>query len=211
MPLEQQRATSSRPRPTEATPTSAPAATHYTPEQVRRQADDTRAQAAYYEQKQAEWSEQHRELQRLKEDKAEFAAQLDELGMKLHNVVRRLAREIDSMEKEKVELRHYYDNLARHLQVLSGLDPSDWSAANMEQHLLSGLAKLDRAENDLNEAYLADKHFQHTRVFDLHPSENKRWGLSWSKLQDELVRGLFFHLPLCILILILFIAWYALS
>ncbi len=181
------------------------------PEQVRRQVDDTRAQAASFEQKQAEWEEQHRELQQLKAHKEEFSAQLDDLGMRIHNVARRLAREIKSMEQERAELHHVYETLAEHLKVLSTLDPTDWSASVLEKQLLTGLAKLDRAENDLNEAYQLGARLRHSEVFSVPPIEAKQWTLTVMQLKDEIKRGFFFHLPLCIILSIMLLLWYVMS
>ncbi len=183
----------------------------YSPTQIRQQAEDARAQAAFFEQQQAEWEEQHLELERIKQHKIEFSSQLDELGLKIHNVVRRIEREVQAMDAEKAELKQIHDCLSRHLMVLSSLDPTEWSPKGIEERLLNGLTKLDRAENDLQEAYIGEKRYRYVECFKLRPDQAKIWGTTRGQLIDELKRGLFFHLPLILSGTVLLAVWYLIT
>ncbi len=180
----------------------------YSPSQIRQQAEDARAQAAFFEQQQAEWEEQHQELERMKQHKVEFAAQLDELGMKIHNVVRRIENEVKAMDAEKLELKQIHECLSRHLMVLSSLDPTEWSPKGIEERLLNGLTKLDRAENDLQEAFIGEKRYRYVECFKLRPDQGKIWGTTRAQLLDELKKGVFFHLPLIGAASIMMLVWY---
>ncbi len=206
-PPQRPRAHSAPPRQMELNPIEADGRS-YSPTQIRQQAEDARAQAAFFEQQQAEWEEQHQELERIKQHKVEFAAQLDELGMKIHNVVRRIEREVQAMDAEKLELKQIHECLSRHLMVLSSLDPTEWSPKGIEERLINGLTKLDRAENDLHEAFIGEKRYRYVECFNIRPDQAKIWGTTRAQLLDELKKGVFFHLPLIVSACVLMTVWY---
>ena len=54
----------------------------------------------FYEAQRAQWEAQRRELEESNEKKALFNESLNEVGMKLHNAIRRLEKELESMERE---------------------------------------------------------------------------------------------------------------
>ncbi len=173
-------------------------------EDAQKNIEHARAQADYYQQ-------QHIELEKTKRDKQLFAAQLNELGMSIHNITRRLEQEIKDLDGEKQALTEVYQCLTRHLQILSALDPTDWSNEGIKERLLEALPKLDRAENDLNEAYAGVRRYHFTKIFDVDPLATRRWGINWTQLQAEILRGVFFHLPLLVLLVMGFGLWYIFS
>ncbi len=173
-------------------------------EEAQKSIEHARAQADYYQQ-------QHIELEKTKRDKQLFAAQLNELGMSIHNTTRRLEHEIKTLDSEKEILTEVYQCLTRHLQILSALDPKDWSNEGIKERLLEALPKLDRAENDLNEAYAGTRRYRFTKIFDTDPMATRRWGIDWTQLRAEVLRGLFFHLPLFVLLVMGFGLWYIFS
>ncbi len=173
----------------------------HSPENVQHQMEQARQQAEFYEQQRAQWEAQRQELAENSEQKAFFDANLNEVGMKLHNAVVRMKRELESMEREKEELAQVTDCLQRHLQILSALQPRNWSPEGFKERLREALPKLDRAENDFNEAYALGRRFRHTKVFLNKPGEEQRHGLTWKHMGEELARGLAFHLPLFLLLM----------
>ncbi len=187
-------------RQMELNPQMADGAVH-SPENVQHQMEQARQQAEFYEQQRAQWEAQRQELAESSEQKAFFDASLNEVGMKLHNAVVRMEHELESMAREQQELAQVTDCLKRHLQILSALQPRNWSPEGFKERLREALPKLDRAENDFNEAYALGKRFRHTRVFLNKPGEEAHQGLSWRNIRDELARGLAFHLPLFLLLL----------
>ncbi len=173
----------------------------HSPENVQHQMEQARQQAEFYEQQRAQWEAQRQELAENSEQKALFDAGLNEVGMKLHNAVVRMERELESMGREQQELTQVVDCLKRHLQILSALQPRNWSPEGFKDRLREALPKLDRAENDFNEAYNLGRRFRHTQVFLHKPGEEGRRGLTLRHLGAELTRGLAFHLPLFLLLL----------
>ncbi len=191
-------------RQMELNPQMADGAAH-SPENVTRQMEQARQQAEFYEQQRAQWEAQRRELEVNSERKALFDANLNEVGMKLHNAVGRLERELESMGREREEIVQFNECLKRHLQILSALQPKNWSPEGFEARLREALAKLDRAESDFDEAYSIGRNFRHTRVFLHKPGEEPVDGVTWKKLGREMLRGLAFHLPLFLLLLVTWI------
>ncbi len=187
-------------RQMELNPQMADAPSH-SPENARRQVEQARQQVEFYEQQRAQWEAQQRTLEQNSEQRALFDASLNEVGMKLHNAVGRLDRELESLTREEKELAQITDCLKRHLQILSSLQPRNWSPEGFTERLREALPKLDRAENDFNEAYAIGRQFRHTRVFRHKPGEEREGGPSWSRLGHEMARGLAFHLPLFLLLL----------
>ncbi len=176
--------------------------TAHSPENVHHQMEQARQQAEFYEQQRAQWEAQRLELAENSEQKALFDDYLNEVGMKLHNAVLRMERELESMTREQQELTQVTECLKRHLQILSALQPRNWSPEGFRDRLREARPKLERAENDFNEAYALGRQFRHTDVFLHKPGEEEREGLTWRHIGEELARGLAFHLPLFLLLLI---------
>ena len=180
----------------------------HSPERVRMRVEQARQQAEYYEQQRVQLETQRRELELSNEQKAMFSANLNEVGMKLHNSVRRLERELESMEREQHEVERVSECFKRHLQILSALQPQNWSTEGFQERLREALPKLDRAENDFEEAYSMADHFRHTDTFRHKPcSVEKKEGLSWALIREQLLKGLAFHLPLFLLMLVTWLVY----
>lgn len=167
----------------------------HSPEQMRQQVEQARQQAEYYE-------AQRRELEESSERKTLFNESLNEIGMKLHNAVRRLDRELESMEREQAEIAQINECLKRHLQILSGMRPQTWSTEIFNERLNEAIPKLDRAINDFEEAYSIPGRYRHTEIFRYKPGIDKSLGIDWDALRSKAAQGFFFHLPLFILLLI---------
>lgn len=173
----------------------------HSPERVREQVEMLRHQAEIFEQQRQQSESQSRELEQSTMRKAQFNADLNEVGMKIHNSVRRLEREMESMSKEQQELEHICDCFKRHLQILSALQPQLWPPEGVSERLRESLPKLDRAENDFAEAYACGHKYHHTDVLLHKPGDTPEKKLTWVTLREEMTKGLFFHLPLFLLIL----------
>jgi len=174
----------------------------HSPERVRMQVEQARQQAEFYEQQRLQWETQRRELEQSNEQKAMFNANLNEIGMKIHNSVRRLEKELESMDREQREIERICECFKRHLQILSALQPQNWSTEGFQERLREALPKLDRAENDFHEAYMEGRKYQHTDTFLHKPGEEAPDRLSGKVLREHLLKGLAFHLPLFLLILL---------
>ena len=167
----------------------------HSPEQMRQQVEQARQQAEYYE-------AQRRELEESTERKALFNESLNEIGMKLHNAVRRLDRELESMDREQAEIAQINECLKRHLQILSSMRPQTWGTDTFNERLNEAIPKLDRAINDFEEAYSGPSRYRHTEIFRYKPGIDERRGIDWETFRSKAAQGFFFHLPLFILLLI---------
>ncbi len=167
----------------------------HTPAQMRQQVEQARQQAEYYE-------AQRRELEESTERKTLFNDSLNEIGMKLHNAVRRLDKELDSMAREQAEIAQINECLKRHLQILSAMRPQTWSTEGFDERLNEAIPKLDRAVNDFEEAYSGPARYRHTEVFRYKPGVEERRGIDWATLRARSAQGFFFHLPLFVLLLL---------
>lgn len=181
----------------------------HSPENVRLQAEQARQQAEFYEAQRVQWETQRRELEQSNEQKALFNDGLNELGMKIHNAVRRMERELESMDREQRELEQVCSCFKSHLQVLSALQPQHWNTEGFKERLRDAVLKLDRAENDFNEAYALKNKFQHTDIFKHKPGEEPNERLSWRLIREHMLKGLAFHLPLFLLLLITWLIYLA--
>lgn len=167
----------------------------HSPEQMRQQVEQARQQAEYYE-------AQRRELEENSERKTLFNESLNEIGMKLHNTVRRLDRELESMSREQAEIEQINECLKRHLQILSSMRPQTWSTETFNERLNEAIPKVDRAINDFEEAYAGPSRYRHTEIFRYKPGIDERQGIDWATIRSKTSQGFFFHLPLFILLLI---------
>ncbi|MBR3926087.1 MAG: hypothetical protein IKJ58_04915 [Akkermansia sp.] len=183
----------------------------HSPERVREQVEKLRMQAEIYEQQRLQSENQSRELEQSTLRKARFNAELNDIGTRIHNSVRRIERELESMNKEQQELEHVCDCFRRHLQILSALQPEIWSAEGLSERLREAQPKLDRAENDFSEAYAYGNKYRHTDVLLTRPGETPAHKLTWKNLKEEMAKGLAFHLPLFLLILISWVTYILIS
>ena len=174
----------------------------HSPEQVRQQMEQARQQAEFYEAQRAQWEAQRRELEESNEKKALFNESLNEVGMKLHNAIRRLEKELESMEREAGEVAQVSECLKRHLQILSAMQPQTWSTEGFNERLREAMPKLERAANDFEEAYNGAPRYRHTQIFSHKPGLEFRRGPDWASLRTQLAEGFFFHLPLFLLLLL---------
>lgn len=177
------------------------------PERAREQAEKLRQQAELLEQQRLQAELQGRELEQNNIRKARFNDELNRTGTSIHNAVRRIERELESMSKEQQELELVCDCFKHHLQILSSLQPERWSTESVGEHLREAQLTLDRADNDFCEAYAYGHKYRHTDVLHNRPGETTERKLTWKTLKDEMARGLAFHLPLFVLILISWIIY----
>lgn len=174
----------------------------HSPEQMRQQVEQARQQAEFYEAQRAQWEAQRQELEESNTKKVLFNESLNEIGMKLHNAVRRLDKELESMEREQSEITQINECLKRHLQILSSMQPQNWSSEGFNDRLREAMPKLDRAVNDFEEAYAGPSRYRHTEIFRYKPGVDERQGINWGTIRCKLTDGFFFHLPLFILLLL---------
>lgn len=174
----------------------------HSPEQVRQQMEQARKQAEFYEAQRAQWEAQRRELEESNEKKVLFNDSLNEVGMKLHNAVRRLEKELESMERETNEVAQVSECLRRHREILSAMQPETWSTEGFNERLREAIPKLERAANDFEEAFAGAPYYRHTNIFRHKPGAEEHRGPDWSSIREQLVHGFFFHLPLFLLLLL---------
>ena len=174
----------------------------HSPEQVRQQMEQARQQAEFYEAQRVQWETQRRELEESNEKKALFNESLNEVGLQLHNAMRRLEKELESMERETREVKQVKECLTQHLKILSSMQPQTWSTEGFSERLREAMPKLERAANDFEEAYAAASHYRHTSIFRHKPGAAERRGPDWASIKAQLVHGFFFHLPLFLLLLL---------
>ncbi|MCQ2372205.1 MAG: hypothetical protein MJ058_09185 [Akkermansia sp.] len=173
----------------------------HSPEQVQEEMEKARQQVEYLESQKAQWEQQRRQLMQNNEQKALFTEGLNEIGLKIHNAVRRLEKEMESMDREQQEMEQAHECLKRHLQILSALQPANWSNEGLQERMKEALPKLERAENDFNEVFTGGHKYVHTDIFRHKPGVEEKPGFNWAAARDELLRGLAFHLPLFLLLL----------
>lgn len=174
----------------------------HSPEQMRQQVEQARQQVEFYEAQRVQWEAQSRELEANTQKKLLFNDTLNEIGMKLHNAVRRIDKELESMQREQAEIEQINECLKRHLQILSAMQPENWSTEGFSNRLQEAMPKLDRAINDFEEAYSGPGRYRHTDIFRHKPGVEERQGIDWAGIRNQLVKGFYFHLPLFLLLLI---------
>lgn len=174
----------------------------HSPEQMRHQVEQARQQEEFFDAQLAQCRAQRQELEESNQKKVLFNESLNEIGMKLHNAVRRLEKELDSMEREQTEIAQINECLKRHLQILSSMQPQHWSPEGFDNRLQEAMPKLERAINDFEEAYAGHSRYHHTDIFRYKPGIEERQGINWKRIRTQLADGFYFHLPLFLLLLL---------
>lgn len=178
------------------------------PEQMREQMENARRQAEFYEAQRVQYEAQQQALEESNEQKVLFNDSLNDIGMRIHNAVKRLEKELESMDREQREVTQICECLSRHLQILSSLQPHTWPEAEFARHLHEALPKLERAENDFNEAYYGGTHYRHTDIFLNKPGEEPQARFAWRIIGEHLAKGFAFHLPLFVLLLLTWLVYW---
>ena len=106
------------------------------------------------------------------------------------------------MDREQQEVEQACECLKKHLQILSALQPANWSNEGLRERLQEALPKLENVENDFNEVYVDGHKYLHTDIFRHKPGVEEKQGFNWAAARGELLRGLAFHLPLFLLLLV---------
>ncbi|MDO5449322.1 MAG: hypothetical protein Q4F30_00370 [Akkermansia sp.] len=179
----------------------------HSPEQAYAEMEKARQKMAFYESQRAQLEEQRRELQINTEQKLLFTESLNEIGTKIHNAVRRFEAELESMDREQRDVEQACECLKKHLQILSALQPTNWSNEGLRERLKEALPRLEMAENDFHEIYIGGHKYHHTDIFMHKPGAEERQGLDWAAIKEQLLKGLAFHLPLFLLMLITWIIY----
>lgn len=174
----------------------------HSPEHALEEMERARQQMEFYESRKAQLEQQRRQLMQNNEQKALFTEGLNEIGLKIHNAVRRFEKELESMDREQQEVEQACECLKKHLQILSALQPANWSNEGLRERLQEALPKLENAENDFNEVYVDGHKYLHTDIFRHKPGVEEKQGFNWTAAREELLRGLAFHLPLFLLLLV---------
>lgn len=174
----------------------------HSPEHIRQRVEQARQQEEFFDAQLAQCRAQRLELEESDQKKALFNESLNEIGMKLHNAVRRLEKELTSMEQEQAEITQINECLKRHLQILSSMQPQHWSSEGFNNRLQEAMPKLERAINDFEEAYAGHSSYRHTDIFRYKPGIEERQGINWRGIRTQLTSGLYFHLPLFLLLLL---------
>lgn len=179
------------------------------PEQMREQMETARRQMEFYENQHAEWEKQQSQLNESREHCKEFETELNRVGTLVGTATERLKDELESMEREHDRLARIHGCLSRHLTILSSLRPQECPPEHFRQYVAETLPKLLRAEDDFHEAYYGAENYRHTKVLLDKPGEERKSEFNWSVLRLELAKGLAFHLPLFLLLLLTWLIYLA--
>ena len=177
----------------------------HSPAQMMRRAEDARQAADYY-------AKQQQILENTNRAKEGLSRAVDELGMLLRTAVVRLEQEEQSMLREVKHIDATCNAFKLHLQKLTAMKPYEWSPEAMDDRLKEAEHILSVAANDFEEAYRKSNHFYHTQIFRYKPgAEEETRTLSWPKFKRLMLKGLAFHLPLFVLLLISWAVWAIIS
>ncbi|SEH77062.1 hypothetical protein [Akkermansia glycaniphila] len=146
---------------------------------------------------------QKRALEEVNQQKDSFLSDLNETGLKLHNTIRRMDKELESMQKEQNEIQEACECFRKHIQILSALNPQHWAKDTLQERLRDAIPKLERAENDYREALAHGRRFHHTDILRKIKRSNES-PFSREQLGQHFMDGIAFHLPLALFLLI---AW----
>ncbi|MCD7798211.1 MAG: hypothetical protein LUG84_02215 [Akkermansiaceae bacterium] len=175
----------------------------HSPANVNLQVEAAQRQIEDLEQRRRELDAQKKELEKINEQKSEFTEQLNRVGLRLHNSVRRMEKELESIRQEQEDIIQTCKCFKMHIQILSALNPQNWSHEGLHERLIDALPKIERAENDYNEAYSHGAHFRHTSIFR-KKREGRFSSMQSGGIGEQFIQGLAFHLPLACLLLL---AW----
>ncbi|WPX41767.1 hypothetical protein QET93_006635 [Akkermansia sp. N21116] len=154
--------------------------------------------------KKAEIDDYKRRMEEIAQKKARFIADQNELGDRMFSAVERIEQELGSLANEIKELEQIRLCFTKDLKVLGAIRPDDWGQDNLEQQLTDAAEIMDHCEADYNDAVDHCSHMRHTKVLTRSRKSSRRLLISSREFVTQFIQGFSFHLPLFILLVILY-------
>lgn len=151
----------------------------------------------------AEIEEQKRREEEVAMKKARFAADQNELGDRLYAAVDKIEQELESMQDEAKELEQIRLCFSKDLKVLGSIRSDDWRLDNIEQQLSKAAEIMDHCESDYTDAAEHCSRMRHTKILT-RSRGSKKLLVSSREFVTQFIQGFSFHLPLFILLVILY-------
>jgi predicted RNase H-like nuclease (RuvC/YqgF family) len=163
---------------------------------------------------QEEIERQKRELEELSRKQREFDEGRREIVEKLTRGLVLLEREEFEVKRELEQIKIVRDTFADHLTQTEGLNPADWSGADLPSELTKALARVDQAKTIYSQSRArlaalrqAEGNEEAETSSDLTPSEMASEEKSFGSMVRE---GFAYTLPLALIGIFLLIAYLAL-
>lgn len=146
-----------------------------------------------------------RRAEEIERKKAEFSEDQNELGERMYLATDKLDAEIESMRAEIGELEQIKACFKKNLAVLGGIHADSWPQEAVEQQLSRALDVLDNCNDDYNDAVDHCMQMKHCKVLTRTRRKKSNAMISAKEAIHQFQQGLAFHLPLVILLAIVYL------
>ncbi len=152
----------------------------------------------------AELDERMRIKEEFLQKKTLFSSSQNELGDRMYAALERIDQELESLNNELKELEQIRLCFAKDLKVLGALKAEDWTPQNIDQELAKAGEILDHCLSDYDDAVDHCSRMRHTKVLTRSRRSKRSLMISSREFITQFVQGFSFHLPLFILLVILY-------
>ncbi|MEG2247636.1 MAG: hypothetical protein RSB88_01880 [Akkermansia sp.] len=148
--------------------------------------------------------EERKKIEDFEIKKSQFSESQEELGRRMADAVDRLEQEIASMNQEVMELDHMRLGFHKDLKFLGGIHCEEWTPDSIDMQLGRAAEVMDHCETDFDDAVEHCSHMKHCKVLT-RTKKSRHVLLTFKEFTTQFLQGLSFHIPLFILLVILYL------
>ena len=137
--------------------------------------------------------------------KHRFSESQNELGERMFVAVERIDNELESMKQEMNELEQIRLSFSKNLKVLGAFRTDDWNQDNLDMQMARGDELMEHCESDFNDAIEHCAHMKHCKVLSRTARRSRKVLLTSKEFTTQFLQGLSFHLPLCLILILLYL------
>lgn len=146
-----------------------------------------------------------RRMEEFSMKKARFAESQNELGERMFIAVERIDQELESMKQEMGELEQIRLSFTKNLKALGAVRTDEWNQENLDMQMVRGEELMEHCESDFADAVEHCAHMKHCKVLSRTARRSKKILLTSKEFTTQFLQGLSFHLPLCLILIILYL------
>lgn len=137
--------------------------------------------------------------------KARFAESQNELGERMFIAAERIDQELESMKQEMIELEQIRLSFSKNLKSLGSIRSNEWNQDNLDMQMSRGVELMEHCESDFADAIEHCSHMKHCKVLSRSARRSRKFLLTSREFTTQFLQGLSFHLPLCLILIIIYL------
>lgn len=146
-----------------------------------------------------------RRVEEIERQKYEFVEEQNDLGQEMYLAVDKIDAEVESMRSEIAQLEKIRSGLKKNLGILGGIHADSWPQDSVEHQLNRAVEVLETCREDYNDSVDFCMQMKHSKVLTRTRRKKSNVWISFKEGWYRFQQGLAFHVPLVILLAIIYV------